>query len=913
MLDPHEKVPQIFRDVFKSWKRSGCSEDIACLALDSFKYHEMSRSVLWEAFKSFQILRGSCHGSPQRTAEVQYTGDSRAFHSTKVPGLVVLPSLFPPDIQQTLLTRLLHRDLTNPEHTTNLHLHYEVQYPRSPSSPTGQSFFGNPPDRIAFLPKNSAEHKPLSTEQALRKKIRWMTLGGQYDWTNKKYPDESPPPFPPDIAALIRKIFPDMKPEAAIVNIYSPGDTLSMHRDVSEEVDEGLVSISMGCDAIFIIGLCDKDSALDSRYEVLRLRSGDAVYMTGPSRLAWHGVPSVLPGTCPDYLEEWPGKGFPMWQGWYKLSGGISTTGYTPTQLRKLTMIVDWKALGEKKRDSVNALIPKTWLLTSPLPTATEQRDVTGKYIQQYLSPREIEITETDAVGIVNNTTSGKWKAREVAEAFCHRAALAHQLVNCLHEIFFDAALADAQKLDDHFAEHKKPVGPLHGLPVSLKDQFHVKDVETTMGYVGWIGTFEGKRGTGKEKVHESEMTRELRNLGAILYCKTSVPHTLMAGETVNNIIGYTYNPKNRFLASGGSSGGEGALIGLKGSPVGFGTDIGGSIRIPAAFNGLYGIRPSSGRLPYEGMANSMDGQNSILSVVGPLGTSIGALRLVIKAILSQQPWFHDPLVAEIPWRDEQEKAVLDIVNSKGNGGQLVFGVLPEDSVARPHPPVRRAVDIVTKLVAKLGHKVISWEPPCHMEALGISLKTWQFDGGADIHDALALSGEPMISQVASAYGSLKEQYTASQISAVNVSKRQYQKRYMDYWNSTTSLTGTGRPVDAVITPVAPFAAARPDMYDFGHGQAKAKRIMPGYSVWVNLLDYSAAVLPVTLVDKSVDVVDDGYKPLNGTDEKVWESYDPEIYDGAHVSVQIVGRRFQEEKVLALTEYLGDALRKHVV
>lgn len=57
--------------------------------------------------------------------------------------------------------------------------------------------------------------------------------------------------------------------------------------------------------------------------------------------------------------------------------------------------------------------------------------------------------------------------------------------VNCLHEIFFDAAIADAQKLDDYYAEHKKPIGPLHGLPVSLKDQFHVKDVETTMGYIG--------------------------------------------------------------------------------------------------------------------------------------------------------------------------------------------------------------------------------------------------------------------------------------------------------------------------------------------------------------------------------------------------------------------------------------------
>jgi hypothetical protein len=85
------------------------------------------------------------------------------------------------------------------------------------------------------------------------------------------------------------------------------------------------------------------------------------------------------------------------------------------------------------------------------------------------------------------------------------------------------------------------------------------------MGYVGWIGTFEGKTGTGKEKVFESEMVKELRNLGAVMYCKTSVPHTLMSGETVNNIIEYTRNPKNRNLTAGGSSGGEGALIGIRG------------------------------------------------------------------------------------------------------------------------------------------------------------------------------------------------------------------------------------------------------------------------------------------------------------------------------------------------------------
>lgn len=72
-----------------------------------------------------------------------------------------------------------------------------------------------------------------------------------------------------------------------------------------------------------------------------------------------------------------------------------------------------------------------------------------------------------------------------------------------------------------------------------------------------------------------------------------------------------------------------------------------------------------------------------------------------------------------------------------------------------------------------------------------------------------------MASQISSVYGVLKEQFNASQIAEVNVAKRGYQKEYMEYWNSTISLSGTGRPVDAIIAPLAPFAAARPDMYDF--------------------------------------------------------------------------------------------------
>ena len=87
-----------------------------------------------------------------------------------------------------------------------------------------------------------------------------------------------------------------------------------------------------------------------------------------------------------------------------------------------------------------------------------------------------------------------------------------------------------------------------------------------------------------------------------------------MCGETVNNITGVTVNPYSNKLSSGGSSGGEGALIALQGSVIGLGTDIGGSIRIPAGFNALYGLRPSHGRMPYNMLAKSMEGQETMHS-----------------------------------------------------------------------------------------------------------------------------------------------------------------------------------------------------------------------------------------------------------------------------------------------------------
>lgn len=243
-----------------------------------------------------------------------------------------MPSLLPPETQLTLLSRLLHRDLAQPCHLTNIHTHFHVSYP-----PSASSFFTLPPTSPAAVahPKDPSVHRPLNIAQLLNKKMRWTTLGGQYDWTAKRYPDTTPPAFPSDVKAMLEDIFINTKADAAIVNLYSPGDTLSVHRDVAESSGTGLISISLGCDAIFVIGTSSESlattgetkgatctSQTEERVLAIRLQSGSAVYMSGASRFAWHGVPQIVPNTCPTYLESWPAgqavddTEFESWRGW---------------------------------------------------------------------------------------------------------------------------------------------------------------------------------------------------------------------------------------------------------------------------------------------------------------------------------------------------------------------------------------------------------------------------------------------------------------------------------------------------------------------------------------------------------------------------------------------------------------------
>jgi amidase len=121
--------------------------------------------------------------------------------------------------------------------------------------------------------------------------------------------------------------------------------------------------------------------------------------------------------------------------------------------------------------------------------------------------------------------------------------------------------------------------------------------------------------------------------------------------ECSNVIYGETVNPYNRNLTAGGSSGGEGASIGLRCAAIGIGTDIGGSIRFPAAFCGVYGIRTPALRNPYKGVILAGDGQESIRCVIGPLANSLADLKLVQKTIIDQEPWEEETSLVPLRWK----------------------------------------------------------------------------------------------------------------------------------------------------------------------------------------------------------------------------------------------------------------------
>ncbi len=256
-----------------------------------------------------------------------------------------------------------------------------------------------------------------------------------------------------------------------------------------------------------------------------------------------------------------------------------------------------------------------------------------------------------------------------------------------------------------------------------------MKDLRINAGFLSWWD---------RKAVDDAPVLKILWAAGCVFYVRTTQPQGLMQLETSNNLCGVTTNLFNRNLSSGGSSGGEGALIGLRGSCLGVGSDIGGSIRCPAANCGVYGLRPTSYRLPLEGLWSTMMGSEQIVLVAGPLSTSLEGVKLFMKTVLSTEPWLFEPSLLPFPWRCDESHLPI----SKGK--KLKIGVLWSDKVVKPHPPILRALSEIAEKLRKVNEiELVDWKPYKHDEAWEITASLYFCDGAAETRDAIDASGEP--------------------------------------------------------------------------------------------------------------------------------------------------------------------------
>ena len=246
--------------------------------------------------------------------------------------------------------------------------------------------------------------------------------------------------------------------------------------------------------------------------------------------------------------------------------------------------------------------------------------------------------------------------------------------------------------------------------------------------------------------------------------------------------IAFQVNPYNTKLTCGGSSGGEGALMAMRGSCLGIGSDIGGSIRSPAANNGLFGLRPTTFRLPVTGWTATMMGEEQIVPVIGPISRSLEGVKMFMKTLLDQKPWMIEPSLIAIPWK------TTSLLRTDSSGKRkLRIGVLSDDGIVKPHPPILRGINtLVEKLKGNPDIDIIEFPPYNHEEAWHIIHSLYFGDAASEEKEALAKSGEPWrpLSKFIIEENFPVKALTVPEVWDLTIQREVYKAKYTRHWNS---------------------------------------------------------------------------------------------------------------------------------
>jgi Asp-tRNA(Asn)/Glu-tRNA(Gln) amidotransferase A subunit family amidase len=402
----------------------------------------------------------------------------------------------------------------------------------------------------------------------------------------------------------------------------------------------------------------------------------------------------------------------------------------------------------------------------------------------------------------------------EVVEAHIARIEAVNPSLNAVVTPTFDEARRAAQHAADAITRGA-PLGPLHGVPFTAKDSLDVAGVRSTTGLIARTDHYPDR---------DAVVVARLRAAGAILLGKTNTPDNCWNQETVNLIFGRTNNPWDHARTVGGSTGGEAAIIAAGGSPLGIGTDIAGSIRLPAHFTGIVGLRPTSATLPEAGNWPPAYGRLADLEAIGPMARRVEDVALAFDVLRGATPepldlaalrgapvaaWFDDGLIP--------------------SSGAINGGVQAAAMALQQAGMVRVAGSPAARRLAIIGWLAYQGDEERRAIAGG-------FGGGvawSPLREVLAaLRGQPRVTPgalmywLASSYGSLLTR-------ALGVDGAGWRAQLRAQLHALIGERGVA------VCPIFPTTAPR-------HGWPKRVLLMTlGYQAWVNLAGLPGLTVPV--------------------------------------------------------------------
>jgi len=465
------------------------------------------------------------------------------------------------------------------------------------------------------------------------------------------------------------------------------------------------------------------------------------------------------------------------------------------------------------------------------------------------------EITLLSAVELAQQIREKKISSRELVDAHLARISELNHKLNAFVQVDEGCARTQARERDEALARGGN-VGALHGVPISLKSSIEVA------GFRCEAGT---KLRKGMVATGDAPLVSRLRDTGAVILGTTNTPELLMAWETDNLLYGRTNNPWDISRTAGGSSGGEAAAIASGCSAGGVGSDGGGSVRVPAHFCGICGLKPTPGRIPSTGHFPTSVGPFALLGVVGPMARTMGDLKILFEVM--QGADYGDTSSAPVPvrWPSRQELKKLRV------------GYFEDDGRTPVTSETRSAVRTAAEAVGRAGFDVRPFRPDGLEHARQL---WWKFFGvgGAMLLGPMTQGHETELSPILKEFSGWVAKETPHTAQTL-----------LDTWIERDVLRAKifeqMREYPVLISPVASIPA-------FRHGErswtidGKTVDYLDAWSYceWFNLLGMPAAVVPV---GKSSA--------------------------GLPIGVQISARPWEEEVVLSVGELLeneiGTALR----